>query len=349
MLELRAEATRGGLLESVHRISVAVVDQMGNLVASSGDPDLRTFWRSAAKPFQALPVVEDGALDHFGLTEPELALACASHSSEPGHVALAGAMLERVGRTEADLACGPHLPLSPAIAASVAREGTVMSPAWSNCSGKHAAMLALALHRGWDLHGYERLEHPLQQRILAELSRWTGLAPDAIGLGVDGCTAVSFALPLRAMALAYARLGTTTEPAAVRVREAMMSHPWLVAGTGRSCTDIMQAAPGRLLVKLGADGIYSAVLIRSGIGMALKVEDGDMRASPAALVAILRELAARHEPDLLDLLASPGVARHAQLAIQSTRGQVTGYLQVVGGLRFDAPSGAQTVMGKARV
>ena len=139
MLELRAEATRGGLPESVHRISAAVVDPAGHLIARSGDPNLRTFWRSAAKPFQALPLVADGAADRFGLTDADVALACASHSSEPGHVALAEEMLRKVGRTEADLACGPHVPLSPVMAATVAREGILMSPAWSNCSGKHAA------------------------------------------------------------------------------------------------------------------------------------------------------------------------------------------------------------------
>ncbi len=339
MLELRAEATRGGVPESVHRISVAVVDPSGQLIARSGDPGLRTFWRSAAKPFQALPFAADGAADRFGFSDTEVALACASHSSEPAHVALAEGMLRRLGRTEADLACGPHLPLSPVIAATVAREGIQMSPAWSNCSGKHAGMLATAMHHGWSLQGYERLEHPLQQRILAEVSRWSGEPADSIGLAVDGCTAVSFALPLAAMARAYARFGTSSEPAVVRIRNAMMAHPWLVAGTGRSCTDLMAALPGRLAVKLGADGIYSAVLLRSGLGIALKVEDGDMRASPAALVAILRDLARRAEPDLTVALEGPSVERHARLAIHSTRGQVTGYLQIVGGLRYETPIG----------
>ena len=332
----------------MHRISVAVVDSAGRLVARSGDPELRTYWRSAAKPFQALPVLADGAAERFALTDAEVALACASHSSEPAHVALAEEMLRKVGRTEADLACGPHVPLSPVMAATVAREGIHMSPAWSNCSGKHAAMLAISLHHGWPTQGYERLEHPLQQRILAEVSRWSGEPVESIGLGVDGCTAVSFALPLAAMAQAYARFGTTDDPAMVRIRSAMMAHPWLVAGTGRSCTDLMTALPGRLAVKLGADGIYSAVLLRSGLGMALKVEDGDMRASPAALVAILRDLAQRFEPDLAGALETPAVERHARLAIHSTRGQVTGYLQVVGGLQYETPVGVRTVMAEAR-
>jgi L-asparaginase II len=348
MLELRAEATRGGLTESVHRISAAVVDSAGHLLARSGDPGLRTFWRSAAKPFQALPVVADGAADRFGLTDAEVALACGSHSSEPGHVALAGEMLRKVGRTEADLACGPHVPLSPVMAATVAREGLHLSPAWSNCSGKHAAMLAISLHHGWSTRGYERLEHPLQQRILAEVSRWSGEPVDSIGLGVDGCTAVSFALPLIAMARAYARFGSSDEPAVGRIRQVMMAHPWLVAGTGRSCTDLMEALPGRLAVKLGADGIYCAVLLRSGLGVALKVEDGDMRASPAVLVTILRDLARRYEPDLVSALELPAVERHARLAIHSTRGQVTGYLQVVGGLQYETPVGVRTVMVEAR-
>jgi len=293
-------------------------------------------------------VLADGAAERFALTDAEVALACASHSSEPAHVALAEEMLRKVGRTEADLACGPHVPLSPVMAATVAREGILMSPAWSNCSGKHAAMLAVSLHHGWPTQGYERLEHPLQQRILAEVSRWSGEPVGSMGLGVDGCTAVSFALPLAAMARAYARFGTTDDAAMARIRSAMMAHPWLVAGTGRSCTDLMSALPGRLAVKLGADGIYSAVLLRSGLGVALKVEDGDMRASPAALVAILRDLAQRFEPDLTGALETPAVERHARLAIHSTRGQVTGYLQVVGGLQYETPVGVRTVMAEAR-
>ncbi|HEX5631844.1 MAG TPA: asparaginase [Gemmatimonadales bacterium] len=341
MLELRVEGTRGGQVESVHRVSAAVVDADGRLLLASGTPDLVTFWRSAAKPFQALPFVADGAADRFGFADDAVALACASHSSEPEHVALAGAMLAQVGRREDDLSCGPHVPLSPVIAERVARGHVRQTPLWSNCSGKHAAMLATCLHHGWPLAGYTEAAHPLQRRIVAEIARWSDVPAESIGLGVDGCTTCCFALPLRAMALAYARLGTSAEPAATRVREAMMAHPYLVAGNERPCTDLMAAGAGTVLAKLGADGVYSAALPTAGLGIAIKVEDGDMRAIPLALLAVLRELVPVL-PSLDRVLDAPEVARHAELPIRNTRGAVTGYLRARGTLHR-VTTGVETV------
>lgn len=343
MTDFRVEGTRGGLVESVHRVSVAVVDAQGTLLAAAGDPGLVTYWRSAAKPFQALPVLQDGAADAAGFTGEHVALACASHSSEPRHRALALEMLRLAGATEADLACGPHVPLSPEVAAEVARAPERFTPAWSNCSGKHAAMLALVRHAGWPVAGYERAGHPLQRRILAEVSRWTGVAPDDIALGTDGCTAACFGLPLRAMALAYARLAASDEPAAGRVRTAMVAHPWLVAGTGRACTDVMTAGAGDLLVKLGADGIYSGAVRSAGLGFTLKVEDGDLRSAAPALVGVLRALGESLAPALAPVAAAPAVARHDALPIRSTRGEQVGELRAAGALRVFAPDRAATM------
>lgn len=340
---LRVEGTRGGITESVHRVSCAVVGPDGQLLAHAGDPGLRTFWRSAAKPFQALPVVEDGAADRFGFGARHLALACASHSSEPAQVELAREMLGLVGCQETDLACGPHVPLSAEVAALAARGEATPTPAWSNCSGKHSAMLGTVRHHAWALAGYERSGHPLQQRILATVARWADLPEDAIGLGVDGCTTVCFALPLRNMATAYARLATSDDAAASRVRAAMLAHPWLVAGTGRACTDIMQQVPGRLLAKIGADGVYSAALVRSGIGIALKVEDGDLRVTPAALLGVLAEVTRRWEPDLEGALAAPCLAGHAQPEVVNTRGERVGEVRVAGRLHVGAPVRAMAV------
>lgn len=345
---LRIESIRGSITESVHRVSCAVVDANGTLLASAGDPGLRTFWRSAAKPFQALPAVQGGAVDHYRFDARHLALACASHSSEPGHVDVAREMLALVGRTEADLACGPHVPLSPDVAARAARGEVALSPVWSNCSGKHAAMLGAAGHHGWPTTGYERAEHPLQQLILREVARWSDVAAADIGLGVDGCTTVCFALPLRGMATAYARLASSDDPAAARIRAAMLAHPWLVAGTARACTDLMGSVPGRLLAKIGADGIYSAGLVQSGIGIALKVEDGDMRVAPAALLAVLAAVTRRWEPDLEAPLAVAALARHAAPEVINTRGQLVGQARPAGQLRFEAPAGARAVAVPAR-
>ncbi len=335
MHALRIESTRGSLVESVHRVSAAVVGADGRLVASVGDPDLVTFWRSSAKPFQALPLLADGAADRFGLGSEELALACASHSSEPVHLAVARRMLERIGCSESDLACGPHPPLGQAVAEEVLRRGTPMSPRWSNCSGKHAGMLALARHHGWPVAGYERAGHPVQDRILVEVERWTGVPAASVVLAVDGCTATCFGLPLRAMALAYARLaGDGGEPAA-RLRAAMGAHPQLVAGTGRFDTELIRATGGRILAKVGAEGVYGACVVPAGLGIAVKVEDGDMRSAPVALAAVLGALL-RVAPYAGAEEAAPVLERFGRNPIHNTRSEPTGEVSAAGAVQFSA-------------
>jgi len=335
----RVEATRGELVESVHAVSLAVTDPSGGLVASAGAPELVTFWRSAAKPFQALPMVADGAADHFGLAADAIALACASHSSEPEQVDLARRMLAAIGCTEADLACGPHAPLSSAVHEEALRAGTRPTPAWSNCSGKHSGMLALARHHGWPTAGYERAGHPAQDRILDEVSRWTGVAPELIVLGVDGCTTVCFAMPLRAMATAYARFGVSEAPAAVRVRQAMQSHPGLIGGTGRLCTDLMRETAGRIIAKIGAEGVYSAAWPELGLGLTLKVADGDMRSAQVALLGVLARLATRFGATL----PLAALAGHAEPVIRNTRREPTGVLRAAGDLHYHDTAGARFV------
>lgn len=339
MPDFRIESTRGRLVESFHRVSAAVVDADGRLVASAGNPDLVTFWRSCAKPFQAFPMVADGAADRFGFGREELALACSSHSSEPVHLEVAARMLERIGCTEADLACGPHPPLGPAVAAEVARRGTPLTPRWSNCSGKHAGMLALARHHGWPTAGYERAGHPVQERILAEVERWTGVARDAVELAVDGCTVACFGIPLRAMALAYARLATDAGAPLTRLRGAMGAHPELVAGTGRFDTEVIRASGGQVLAKIGAEGVHCASHLPSGFGLAVKVEDGDLRSAPVAMAAALLALLRTAPVPDLDALV-PVLERFARSPIHNTRSAPTGELHAAGGLRFPAqPSG----------
>ncbi|WP_224242224.1 asparaginase [Hyalangium gracile] len=334
MAPLTIESTRSGLVESVHRVSVAVVDATGRLVASSGDPGLVTFWRSAAKPFQALPLVLDGAADRWGFGPQELALACASHSSEPVHRERVEAMLRACGCQEEQLACGPHPPISAAVAEEAARGGVKLTPKWSNCSGKHTGMLALARHHGWPTEGYARAGHPVQERLLQEVSRWTGLPRDEVLLGVDGCTAVCFALPLGAMARAYALLGCSPEAAPKRLREAMWAHPELVAGTGRLCTELMTACRGSVLAKVGAEGVYSAALPGLGMGVTLKVEDGDGRCSPPALLAVLRQVVARLGPQVGLTLPLEQLSHHVEPVLRNTRGEAIGSLRATGALEF---------------
>lgn len=331
MSSLRIELVRGSLVESVHRISAAVVDADGRLLAATGDPDAVTPWRSAAKPFQALPLLLDGAADRFGFSDADLALACASHSSEPMHVDGVSAMLDRIGVPESALACGPHPPLDPEVAAGVVREGTALTERWSNCSGKHAGLLALARHHGWPLAGYERLGHPVQDRIVREVTRFTGVSADDLVYSTDGCTTVCFGVPIRAMALAYARFGASDEAACRRLRAALTGHPDLVAGTRRFDSILMAAWPGRVIAKVGAEGVYSAAIPDRGWGVALKVQDGAWRAAPMALLALLTAVLDRAGDRSFprDRLAS-----WATSPILSTRGERIGEQRPAGELRF---------------
>jgi len=339
---MRVEQLRGGVVEAVHDIHAAVLDARGRLVARAGDPDLVTFWRSAAKPIQALPLVEDGVADRFAFTSEELALVCASHSSEPGQVARVRELLGKIGCGERDLLCGPHPPLSEQVARDYATRGVRLTAVYSNCSGKHAGMLALARHHGWPTEFYTRPDHPVQQRCLREVSRWTDVPVAAIRTATDGCGVVCFGIALRAMALAYARLaiadfglriadskggGSIRNPQSAIV-QSMMRHPDLIAGDGRPCTEMMRAHPGRVVVKVGAEGVYCALLPRDGLGVAIKVGDGHAVASALAMAAVLEQLGLRPRP--ASLTARPMV---------NTRGETVGELRVNGGLEQQKDGG----------
>lgn len=312
---MHVENVRGSIVESRHTVHVAVVDGTGKLVARAGNPDHVTFWRSGAKPFQAAPLVEDGAADAFTLTRQDLALTCASHSSEPGQVALVREFLQRVGCSERDLMCGPHRPLSDAVARDYETRGVRLTAVYSNCSGKHTGMLALAKHHGWPTEFYARVEHPVQQRCLDAVSKYTGLAKQQIGVAVDGCGVACFALPLRSMSLGYTRIPSS-------ILEPIVLHPELIAGEGRPCTEMMRAHPGRVFTKVGAEGVYSALLIREGLGVTLKVEDGHSLASALAMAAVLVELGLKPQP--ATLLRRP---------LTNSRGETVGEMRVSGGLQ----------------
>jgi len=349
---MRVEQVRGDVVEAWHDVHAAVVDTRGRLVARTGDPDLVTFWRSAAKPFQAMPLVEDGVTDRFGFTTEELALVCASHSSEPVQVARVRELLGKIGCSERDLLCGPHPPLSERVAQDYATRGLRLTAVFSNCSGKHAGMLALARHHGWPTEFYTRPEHPVQQRCLREVSRWTDVGVADVRTATDGCGVVCFGVPLRNMALAYGRLGSAefgvrnaesrgerraasdppqqlrTPHSALRIVEAMLRHPDLIAGEGRPCTEMMRAHPGRVIVKVGAEGVYCALLPRDGLGVAIKVGDGHAVASALAMAAVLEQLGLRPRP----------VSLTARLMV-NTRGETVGELRVNGGLEQQKDGG----------
>jgi L-asparaginase II len=313
--------TRGGTVESRHRVHAAVVDAAGTLLEAARDPLTTTWWRSCAKPFQVMPLVRAGGFEQVGWGVTELALACASHGGEPEHVALAESMLASIGLAAGDLACGPHEPLAARGARILRESGDRPTRLHNNCSGKHAAMLAHALFRGEPTAGYEQEVHAVQQVARETVAAWAGIAPDGLGLGVDGCGVTVFSLPLAHMALAYARLAhasTHGDEPARRIVQAMTSHPFLVGGSERFDTQLMEATGGNVVCKIGAEGVHTFAIIDRGIGFALKVEDGSARAQFVAVLALLAAYDALPSP-LPDALREAAVR-----VVRNTRGEQVG-------------------------
>ncbi len=319
------EITRGGRVESRHRVSGAVANERGELLAWVGDPELMTFFRSTAKPFQAIPLVADGVAEAYRLTDAELAVVCASHSGEPAHVEVVGRILDRIGCSEDDLECGAHWPFHRPAADALRAEGLKPTRIHNNCSGKHAGMLAWSKHNGIDVAEYIRVDHPVQRRICAELGRWVGNECEALPVGLDGCGVPSFAQPLTNMAVAYARVVAAAErdPAgpAGRITRAMTSAPWYVGGTDRLTTRLMQTTQGRLLAKFGAEAVYCVGDRERHLGIAVKVEDGHRRAVGAAVLELLARLGMLTEDERLaldDRYTTPVI---------NTRGEVVGEIR----------------------
>ena len=257
------------------------------------------------KPFQAISVLEDGAMRAFGFGAPEIALSCASHGGTPVHVELAAGMLERMDLPVSALACGPQVPYDDESARILSCAGKEPSRLHNNCSGKHAAMLALAAHRGWSPEGYDQDGHPVQRRVHQELRRWLGVDPEKLPWGVDGCGLPTVRLPLLQMAGAYARLmaeAAAGDGSAAAIVSAMTGHPYLTSSPGRVPLLLMEATGGRLLAKEGAEGVMCVAAPSDGWGVALKVEDGALRATGPATVAALEQLGLL-EPGEIERLA----------------------------------------------
>ena len=290
------EVTRGAMVESRHRGHAVVVDADGGVVMAIGDAEAVVYPRSAIKPLQAIPFIESGAAQAYGLGDTEIALACASHCGEPRHVELVSAWLSRVGLDAADLSCGAHWPSRRAAAHALARAGQEPNAAHNNCSGKHVAMLTTARHLGEPIEGYVEWAHPVQQRILGLMEQLAGLDLTNAPRGIDGCSIPVYGMPLGNLALAFARLADPAQlpparaAAAERVITAMAAEAWLVAGSGRFCTEVIEATEGDAIVKTGAEGVHCAALPGLGLGVAVKIEDGAARAAEVALAAILRRL-----------------------------------------------------------
>ncbi|MEZ5935946.1 MAG: asparaginase [Alphaproteobacteria bacterium] len=308
---------RGETVESRHAVSFAIADAAGKILDAGGEIDRPVFPRSAIKMLQAIPLVETGAADRFGLSPEELALACASHGGEPRHVEAVAAWLERLGLSADDLECGAHPPSHAPSARALAGSGRAPTGLHNNCSGKHAGMLTLARHLGVATGGYIRPDHPVQQVIDAALEALTGVSPWPAP-AIDGCGVPTYAVPLGNLVAAMARFASpgglppSRAAACRRLAKPMMQHPYMVAGDGRACTLIMQALPG-VLVKTGAEGVYAAALPERGLGLALKVEDGASRASSVALIALLDRLGALDDSARQHLhpIARPLLKNHA--------------------------------------
>ena len=335
---LLVKVTRGGLVESTHRGALAVVDSEGGLLAAAGNPHCVAYLRSAAKPFQVLPTVAAGALDHFGLDEEALALMCASHHGTEAHVAIDQRILGAIGLDQSALRCGVHWPIDEAASRRLAQSGLEPDARHNNCSGKHAGMLTLSRLWGCEEDDYTLPEHPVQQAILDRLAELTSLPPAHIHFAPDGCTVPAFALPLGRAALAFARLIDPSAPAdCQRVVAAMQAYPHVVSNYGALDDTLMRAAgsSGAIVSKGGAEG-YQGIGIRlpdgRSVGIALKMADGSPRAKGPVIYAVLKALSLVDPTTLarLEPLQRPPITNH--------RHQVVGEIRPVFTLtRFDPP------------
>jgi L-asparaginase II len=290
---------------------------------SVGAVGVPVYPRSAFKALQALPMVETGAADAAGVSDEELALACASHSGEPMHTSRVHAWLSRIACREPDLACGPHLPYHEKTAHDMIRRDESPCRVHNNCSGKHAGFLTLARHLGVPNAGYEHPGHPVQQCVRKAVAEMCDVAPDAMPVGIDGCAAPNYAIPLSNLATGMARLANPAglpaprAAAADRLVSAWKAHPLLVSGTGRACADLIAAARGRTVVKTGAEGVFMAAMPERGLGIALKIDDGATRAAETVMAALLVQLGEADPGD-------PRVARHRNPPLKNWRGDVVG-------------------------
>lgn len=337
MAEPLVEVRRGGLTESRHRGHIVAVEPDGNVVASLGAPHNVTFLRSSAKPLQAVPLLVTGAAERFGFTDEEVALACASHNGEPIHTKIVASMLAKLGLEPEALKCGIHEPYSPEAAGVLRARNEVPNVLHNNCSGKHAGMLAVALHLGAPSENYESAENPVQIAIARTVAEFSDLPVEDLAVGIDGCAAPIFGMSIRAMALAYARLVSPpetfdkpTRDACKRIVRVMTAYPELIGGTSeRLDTEIMRATSGRVVSKVGAEGVYTAGILPcegwpQGLGLALKIEDGDdKRARPTVVVETLRQLGVLRDESL------EAVSRYAFFPVQNRRGDVVGEIRAV--------------------
>ncbi len=290
------EVTRGGIVECTHYGSIAVCDAEGDLLGAVGDPEHVVFWRSSAKPIQALTVVQSGAADRFNFTDKELAVCCASHCGSAEHVATVLGILDKIGLGEEALQCGTHMPGDAAERDRLIRANLPPGPAHNNCSGKHAGKLAATVALGADPGSYLSLDHPVQQSILRNMSALCGVPKEQFHIGVDGCGAPVHGTSLRAMATAFARLCRPEQmpreirEAAPRIIAAMGREPVMVSGKGSFNSDLLAAYAGKMVAKGGAEGLFVVGLTPNGLGFATRTVDGSHRGQSTVVLSVLERL-----------------------------------------------------------
>lgn len=320
---------RGESVESIHRGHLVAARPDGSVVATLGDPGFPTYLRSAAKPLQALPVVESGAAQRFGIEARELALMCGSVSGQDFHVEAVRSVLAKCGWDESLLECGVHRPSHRPTARRLLEAGEPFLAVHNNCAGKHAAMLVLCAHYGWEPRGYIRADHPVQRLMIRVVAEMCAVKQEEVGVGTDGCGVPVFRVPLRHLARAYARLATPAGDPALptdrvraleRLMQACLGHPEMVAGDERVCTETMRAGGRKFLAKTGAEGSYGIALAERGLGVAFKIEDGAARAIDPIVVEVLTQA------QVLTEQAIRGLARYHRPVVRNHRKEIVGEL-----------------------
>ncbi len=330
MSKMLLNYTRGSHIENIHRGDVVAVSVKGDVIDAVGNENLPMFWRSAAKPFQALPFVKDGGMERYNITEEELALLVSSHSGEKNHVELVRDILRKLDLTEEDLDCGAARPMSGKAFADLIRNGEKPGAVHNPCSGKHSQILALSKMLGIPVKDYIRPDHKAERIIFRHVAMAAKMDESKLEIGIDGCGVPVFYLPLYNMALAYARLSAPEqgewgeyENAAARILNAMSSYPQVLSGTGRIDAEVSIATKGRIVAKIGADAVYCIAVKGEGLGIAFKIENGSYQAVTPVVIGVLKrlKLLSEKETEYLDNKFPPVLKNH--------RGEVIGTIETL--------------------
>lgn len=330
MSEIVLHFTRGGHVENIHRGDVAAVNCAGEIISEVGNAHLPMFWRSAAKPFQALPFVKNGGLERYDISTEELAVLVSSHSGEPNHVALVRGILKKLGLDESVLDCGVVRPMSGKVYKDLIAAGEKILPVHNACSGKHSQIIALAIMLGVPYAGYTKPEHAAQQLIFKHVAMAAKIPESELEIGIDGCGVPVFYLPLYNMALAYARLSTPRlgdwgeyETAATKIRDAMSAYPQIVSGTGRIDLAVPEVTNGRIIAKIGSDAVYCLCVKDENLGIAFKIEDGSYAAVTPMVIAVLKKL------DMLSKAEADALDKKFPSILKNHRGEIIGTIEAV--------------------